>query len=314
MHAVAPAVRLRGVTKRFGDLVAVDDLDLDVPAGVCFGLLGPNGAGKSTLMGLLTGGAVSTGGDVEVLGMPMPARSRAVRARTGLVPQHDNLDGELTCRDNLVVYARLYGVARSQRAGVVDEGLRLARLTDRADAHAEHLSGGMRRRLLIARGLLHRPELVLLDEPTVGLDPQIRQDLWAVIDDVRSTGATVVLTTHYIEEAERLCDVVAVVDHGRLLDIGTPAELVARHVGTELVVEVFGDDARQQRVRDAADRLGVRHRRAGTSVAVFAEDVDAFLDDVARHDTALTDADLHHRLRRPANLEDVFVTLTGDLL
>lgn len=305
---VAPAVRLRGVVKTFGDLVAVDHLDLDVPSGVCFGLLGPNGAGKSTLMSLLTGAARADEGRVEVLGMAMPARSRAVRARTGLVPQLDNLDGEISCRDNLDVYARLYGVGREDRAVAVADGLRLARLEDKADADVDDLSGGMRRRLLIARGLLHRPELVLMDEPTVGLDPQVRQELWQAIGVVRASGATVVLTTHYIEEAERLCDIVAVVHHGRLLDRGSPAELVRRHVGTDVVVEVHGDAGLRDRVAATMHEVGVASRPAGTSVAVFTPAVDDL------RESGVTEADLAHRTRRPANLEDVFVTLTGATL
>ncbi len=301
------AVRLEGVVKRFGDVTALDGLDLVVPRGVCFGLLGPNGAGKSTLMSLLTGATLPDAGTIEVLGLPLPARSRAVRARSGLVPQLDNLDGEITCRDNLDVFSRLYGVARADRAAAVQAGLELARLTDKADAFVDQLSGGMRRRLLIARGLLHRPELVLLDEPTVGLDPQIRQELWQTIGAVRQTGATVVLTTHYIEEAERLCDTVAVVHHGRLLTTGSPAELIGRHVGTEQVVEVHGDAEQRETVTRAAAAAGIVSRPAGTSVALFTGDgaLDA-LDLPA----GLTG----HRTRRPANLEDVFVSLTGAVL
>jgi len=303
------AVRLRGVTKRFGDLVALDALDLTVPTGACFGLLGPNGAGKSTLLALVTGAAVATSGEVEVLGELMPGAHREVLARTGLVPQLDNLDGELTCRENLDVYARLYGVPRDRRAAAVDDALALARLTDRDDAFVEELSGGMRRRLLIARGLVHTPDLVLLDEPTVGLDPQVRQELWSAIEKIRATGATTVLTTHYIEEAERLCDVVAVVSHGRLVELGSPTDLVTRHVGSEVVVEVHGDADRQGRVRAAADDRGVRHRAAGTSVVLFTDDSHA-LDG----GDGLMAGDLDHRTRRPGNLEDVFVTLTGETL
>ncbi len=305
----AAAVRLTGVHKVFGQVRAVDGLDLEIPQGITFGLLGPNGAGKSTVMRLLVGTVTPTAGAVEALGMPLPARSRDVRARTGLVPQLDNLDEELTCAENLEVYARLYGVPRRQRGEVVAWGLQLAQLTDRADGFTGELSGGMRRRLLIARGLLHRPELVLLDEPTVGLDPQVRQSLWTQIEQIRSSGATVVLTTHYIEEAERLCDRVAIIDHGRLIALDSPHGLKAAHVRSEIVVEVSGDDGRQRRIAAAADAAGLAHRPAGTAIAVFTDDVTGLLAM-----DGLTEEDLDHRLRRPANLEDVFVALTGATL
>jgi lipooligosaccharide transport system ATP-binding protein len=304
------AIRVSGVVKEFGDVRALDHLDLVVPRSLTFGLLGPNGAGKSTLMRLLTGTAVPTAGAVEVLGMPLPEAAVQVRSGTGLVQQADNLDDELTCAENLTVYARLYGIPARDRADAVADGLRVARLSDRADALASQLSGGMRRRLQIARGLLHRPDLVLLDEPTVGLDPQIRQEVWRQVHAIRASGATVVLTTHYIEEAERLCDDIAIVDHGRVLVQGPPARLVADHVGGDVVVEVQGDDALRRRVEAAATTAGVAHRSAGTSVAVFADDVEAMIGG----DERLAPGDLDHRLRRPANLEDVFVSLTGELL
>lgn len=308
--AVPAAVRVAGVVKDYGNVRALDGLDLVVPRGGVFGLLGPNGAGKSTLMRLLTGSAIATSGAVEVLGMPLPTASMAVRTRTGVVPQDDNLDNELTCAENLSVYARLYGLAPATRAGAVARGLAFARLDDRADTLTEQLSGGMRRRLLIARGLLHRPELVLLDEPTVGLDPQIRQELWNQIDAIRAGGATIVLTTHYIEEAERLCDEVAIIDHGRLLARDRPAALVAEHVRSDVVVEVIGDDACRRRVQAAAHAAGIASRSAGTSVAVFTTDVDSALG----VQPVLEPGDLVHRVQRPANLEDVFVSLTGELL
>ncbi len=304
------AVDVRNVVKTFGEIRALDGLDLAVPAGQTFGLLGPNGAGKSTLMGVLTGSVVATAGTVEVLGMAMPEQGRAVRARTGLVPQADNLDDQLTCAQNLALYARLHGLPRAARDPAVARGLAFARLADRADSLAADLSGGMRRRLLIARALLHDPALVLMDEPTVGLDPQIRQEVWTQVDAIRGSGATTVLTTHYIEEAERLCDEVAIIDHGRLLARAAPTRLVADHVRSDVVVEVHGDEALRARVAAAADDAGIAHRSAGTSVAVFTDDVVATLGDQA----SLDEGDLAVRLHRPANLEDVFVALTGELL
>ncbi len=179
------AVVLRGVVKAFGGLRAVDGLDLEVPAGTCLGLLGPNGAGKSTTMRLLTGQALADTGSIEVLGLPVPERSKQARARMGVAPQQDNLDEELTVGQNLEVFARLYGVPRRERAAAVARALQVATLTDRAGARVGELSGGMRRRLLIGRALVHRPDLVLLDEPTVGLDPQVRSELWSLVARLR---------------------------------------------------------------------------------------------------------------------------------
>ncbi len=299
-HLSPPAILLRDVVKRFGPITAVDHLDFEVPTGSCFGLLGPNGAGKSTMMRLLTGQGVADSGRVEVLGHPLPAASRAARAACGVVPQVDNLDDELTVAENLEVYARLQRVPRTERLAAVEHGLALARLTDRRDATAAALSGGMRRRLLIARGLVHRPRLVLLDEPTVGLDPQIRAQLWSQIAEIRDEGATVLMSTHYIEEAERLCDEVAVVHAGRVVAQGGPRELVAALVGTE-VMEIGGDADDLRRVERQAREAGLGTRRSGTTVAVLgAEHLDGQAWATG--------------FRRPANLEDVFVVLTGEEL
>ena len=229
--AAEPAISLRGVVKRFGPITAVAGLDLEVPPGVCLGLLGPNGAGKSTTMRMLTAQAIPDEGAISVLGWTLPAESKQARAEMGVVPQLDNLDVELTCRQILTVFARLYRVPKGERAAAVQRALTLANLTERADTRADLLSGGMRRRLLIARGLVHQPRLLLLDEPTVGLDPQVRQELWSLIDALRARGTTVLMSTHYIEEAERLADDVAVMHHGRIIVQGPPVELVAEHAG-----------------------------------------------------------------------------------
>ncbi|WP_211262114.1 ABC transporter ATP-binding protein [Nitriliruptor alkaliphilus] len=297
-RAGAPSVRLRGVVKRFGSLTAVDHLDLEVPPGVCFGLLGPNGAGKSTTMRLLTGQAVADEGLVEVLGHPLPSESKAARARCGVVPQVDDLDDELTVAENLGVYARFHGIPRRERTDAVARGLQIAELVDRADTPTEELSGGMRRRLLIARGLVHRPELVLLDEPTVGLDPQVRAQLWATVDAIKHAGATVVLTTHYIEEAERLCDEVAVVHHGRIVARGTPDDLIRDHVGRD-VLEIPGRAEDLAAITAEVRAAGFATRSAGTAVAVLgAERLEPGVAARGR--------------RRTASLEDVFVVLTGE--
>jgi ABC-type multidrug transport system ATPase subunit len=292
---------LRGVVKAFGDLRAVDGLDLDVRAGTCLGLLGPNGAGKSTTMKLLTAQAVADEGTIEVLGLEVPRQSKQARAQMGVVPQQDNLDIELTVRQNLQVFARLYRIPRADRPAAVDRALEVAQLTARAETRVDDLSGGMRRRLLIARALVHRPRLVLLDEPTVGLDPQVRQELWALVDALRSEGVTVLMSTHYIEEAERLADDVAVMSAGRVIAFGTPPALVAEHAGRR-VLEVYGAPPRLLEVERIAAEAGLPSRRTGPAVAVLR--AEGMAEAVA--------AQLPEAVVRPATLEDVFVLLTGE--
>jgi lipooligosaccharide transport system ATP-binding protein len=297
------AIELSGVVKRFGAVTAVAGLDLAVPQGVCMGLLGPNGAGKSTTMRMLTGQAVPDEGSIRVLGFRVPAESKQARALMGVIPQLDNLDTELTARENLAVFARLYRVPRAERQAAVDAALALGQLTHRADAKVDELSGGMRRRLLIARGLVHRPRLVLLDEPTVGLDPQVRQELWSLIDQLRRAGTTVLMSTHYIEEAERLADAVAVVNAGRVIAQGSPAELLAGHAGSS-AMEYGGPPERLREVERMATAAGLPTRRTGPSIAVLrAEQMPPSLAETLGPGTA-----------RPANLEDVFVTLTGEFV
>ncbi|RSN70722.1 MULTISPECIES: ABC transporter ATP-binding protein [Actinomadura] len=298
----AAAISLRGVVKRFGGFTAVDGLDLEVPSGICLGLLGPNGAGKSTTMKMLTAQAVPTAGTIEVLGFPVPRESKRARAAMGVVPQQDNLDEELTARENLEVFAHLYRVPRKERRGAVDDALAIAHLTERQGTKVDDLSGGMRRRLLIARGLVHRPRLVLLDEPTVGLDPQVRAELWGLIDGLRARGTTVLMSTHYIEEAERLADECALMSHGRVIARGTPAELVGEYAG-ERAVEHYGPPDRLAEVERLARGAGLPTRRTGPSVSVLkAETIAPSLADELGADG----------VRRAANLEDVFVVLTGE--
>jgi len=291
------AIRLRGVTKRFGEITAVDGLDLDVPEGTCVGLLGPNGAGKSTTMKMLTAQAIADAGEIQVLGFDVPDDSKQARALCGVVPQLDNLDVELTARQNLAVFARLYRVPRHQRRHAVDYALEIANLVERADTPVDKLSGGMRRRLLIARALVHHPRLLLLDEPTVGLDPQVRQELWALIDALRSEGTSILMSTHYIEEAERLADTVSIMAEGRVVALGRPAELVRRHAGVE-TLEVYGPPARLSEVREAAQAAGYRVRRTGTAVAILGAEG--------------ANGQLPEGITRAASLEDVFVLLTGE--
>jgi lipooligosaccharide transport system ATP-binding protein len=289
------AIRLRGAVKRYGPITAVDGLDLSVPVGTCVGLLGPNGAGKSTTMRLLTAQSIADEGEIEVLGFRLPEESKMARAECGVAPQLDNLDTTLTVAQNLLVFAHLYRIPRSERKAAIERGLEMARLVDRRDTRVDKLSGGMRRRLLIARVLIHRPRLVLLDEPTVGLDPQVRQQLWALIDALRSEGTTILMSTHYIEEAQRLADTVLIMSHGKCAATGAPSDLVLQHAGRE-VLEVYGPPARLAEVEAEAQADGLRTRRTGTSVSIL--NVDGFRGFEGE--------------RRPANLEDVFVLLTGE--
>jgi lipooligosaccharide transport system ATP-binding protein len=291
------ALSLRGVVKRYGAITAVNGLDLDLPTGTCVGLLGPNGAGKSTTMRLLTAQAIADEGEIEVLGYELPGESKQARAECGVVPQLDNLDTTLTVEQNLIVFSHLYRVPRSERRAAIDRVLKIANLTDRRDTRVDELSGGMRRRLLIGRGLIHQPRLVLLDEPTVGLDPQVRQELWALIDKLRSEGVSILMSTHYIEEAERLADTVMIMSHGSAVATGRPSDLVAQHAGRE-VVEVYGPPSRLAEVEAQATASGHRTRRTGTSVTVL--------------DSASSNGFDADGVRRAANLEDVFVLLTGE--
>jgi lipooligosaccharide transport system ATP-binding protein len=293
------AIRLRGVVKHYGPIAAVDGLDLDVPEGTCVGLLGPNGAGKSTTMRLLTAQSIADAGELEVLGFRLPEESKAARAQCGVAPQLDNLDTTLTVEQNLLVFTHLYRICRADRRAAIERALEMAKLVDRRDSRVDKLSGGMRRRLLIARALVHRPRLVLLDEPTVGLDPQVRQELWALIDALRAEGTTILMSTHYIEEAQRLADTVLIMSHGKAVATGPPAQLVAEHAGRE-AIEVYGAPPKLAEVEASAREAGLRTRRTGTSVSVLGvEDADGRAPDGER---------------RPANLEDVFVLLTGELI
>jgi lipooligosaccharide transport system ATP-binding protein len=291
------AIRLRGVVKRYGPITAVDGLDLDVPEATCVGLLGPNGAGKSTTMRMLTAQAIADEGELELLGFRLPEESKQARAQLGVVPQLDNLDVTLTVEQNLLVFAYLYRIGRHDRHDAVERAVKMANLVDRRDTRVDKLSGGMRRRLLIARALVHRPRLVLMDEPTVGLDPQVRQELWALIDALRAEGTTILMSTHYIEEAQRLADTVLIMSHGKAVAVGRPAQLVAEHAGRE-ALEVYGPPTRLAEVEAEALAAGLRSRRTGTSVSILGHNG--------------LDGDSFEGERRPANLEDVFVLLTGE--
>jgi lipooligosaccharide transport system ATP-binding protein len=292
---VASAIEMRGLVKRFGPITAVDGLDLQVPFGSCVGLLGPNGAGKSTTMKALTAQVIADEGELRVLGHRLPGDSKQARAEMGVVPQLDNLDVSLTVEQNLVVFAHLYRVPKGERKEAIERSLAMANLAGRRESKVDELSGGMRRRLLIARALLHQPRLVLLDEPTVGLDPQVRQELWALIDRLRSEGVSILMSTHYIEEAERLCDQVTIMSHGKAVAVGAPRALINEHAGPE-AIEVYGPPAKLTEVEADAAARGWRTRRTGTSVAILGANGAGGVDGE----------------RRVTNLEDVFVLLTGE--
>lgn len=293
------AIELKRVVKTFGEIRAVDGLDLEVDEGICLGLLGPNGAGKSTTMKLLTAQAIADSGSLRVLGYELPERSKEARAEMGVVPQLDNLDIDVTVEDNLRIFSRLYRVKDIDAA--VDRALDIARLQDRRGDAVDELSGGMRRRLLVARGLVHNPKLFLLDEPTVGLDPQIRAEVWDLIEDLRSSGTTVLMSTHYIEEAERLADEVALMAGGKVIARGTPSELITEYAGRD-TAEVYAPPERRAEIRKSAEAAGLDVRAAGPAIAIVGAEK-------ATNGVVPEDA-----ITRPASLEDVFVMLTGEEL
>jgi lipooligosaccharide transport system ATP-binding protein len=296
-------VRLRGVRKRYGRQTVLHDLSLEVQRGECFGLLGPNGAGKTTTMKLLTGRATLAGGRLEVFGLSVAEASRAIRQRVGVVTQDDTLDEELNCIRNLIVHAGFFGIDRREARARAERLLDFVQLSDRADARVTTLSGGMRRRLLIARALINEPELVLLDEPTTGLDPQARQNLWQKIRQLEQRGATILLTTHYMDEAEQLCDRLVVLDHGRVVAEGRPRDLIREHVGRE-VIEIRGPGGAELNRSDDLP-LGElpRETHSGT--------LYVFLRDGEAAPPGLWSTEGIETLHRRATLEDVFLRLTG---
>jgi lipooligosaccharide transport system ATP-binding protein len=295
-------LQVAGLRKSFDGVEVVAGLDLALEPGVCFGLLGPNGAGKTTTLRLCLGLAEPDSGDITMLGFPVPARAREARARIGVVPQLDNLDPDFTVRENLLVYASYFDIPRRDVHERIPGLLEFAGLTSRADSRIQALSGGMKRRLTLARALVNDPQLIFLDEPSTGLDPQARHLIWERLRKLTSEGRTILLTTHFMDEAERLCHRVAIIDHGRKIAEGAPRDLVNEHIEPQ-VVEVFGDDALSW-----ADRFGrgasERCERTGETVFCYTHDADALVHALDR-EPAL------RYLHRPANLEDVFLKLTG---
>jgi lipooligosaccharide transport system ATP-binding protein len=299
---VSRPVIARNLTKRFGDFVAVDAISFEVQPGETFGLLGPNGAGKSSTMKMISTVSPVTSGELVVLGLDPARDGRQIRGRLGVVPQEDNLDLELTVRDNLVIYGRYFGLSWAECRRRAAELLDFARLTERAGAKVDPLSGGMKRRLTIARALVNRPELVLLDEPTTGLDPQARHLLWERLYRLREGGVTQLLTTHYMDEAEQLCDRLVVIDEGRIVAEGSPRQLIDRHVSREVLELRFTNGTDPIDVGDA----GLHVERLPDRVLVYADDGDAALELVRERGGRPTGT-----LVRRATLEDVFLRLTG---
>jgi lipooligosaccharide transport system ATP-binding protein len=303
----------QGLVKRFGEFTAVAGIDLDVRRGEAFGFLGPNGAGKSSTMRMIGCVSTPTGGSLRILGMEAARHGPDIRARLGVVPQQDTLDVELTLRENLVIYARYFGIPRRVARERAAELLDFVQLTDRADDKVDSLSGGMKRRLTIARSLINEPELVLLDEPTTGLDPQARHLVWERLYRLKQRGVTLVLTTHYMDEAEQLCDRLVVMDGGRIVAEGSPADLIARYATREVVELRFdldelagrGGEDLAGKLDGIADRVEVLPDR----LLMYAPDGDAAVAGVAARGISPMSV-----LVRRGTLEDVFLHLTGRTL
>ncbi len=301
-------IQARALVKRYGDLNAVDGIDFDVAQGESFGLLGPNGAGKSTTMRMIGGTSLRSSGTLTVLGMDPEVQGPEVRANLGVIPQQDNLDSELRCRDNLITYGRYFGLPRAYLQQRADDLLEFAQLTEKAKEKVDNLSGGMRRRLTIARGLINEPKILLLDEPTTGLDPQARHILWDRLFRLKEQGVTLVVTTHFMDEAEQLCDRLVVMDHGRIVAEGSPAELIRQYSTREVLEVRFGSErnaAVVAQLQDVADRLEVLPDR----LLLYTEDGEATLAHV--HERGLRPRTV---LVRRSTLEDVFLRLTGRTL
>jgi lipooligosaccharide transport system ATP-binding protein len=300
------AVHGRDLTKRYGDRIAVAGIDFEVEPGICFGFLGPNGAGKTTTMKMIYGLATVDGGELKVLGMDANRERREIKSRIGVVPQETNLDGDLTVRENLLQQARYFGIDEQKAARRATELLEFSLLSDRADDRIHALSGGMKRRLLIARALMGDPELVVLDEPTTGLDPQARLAVWGALDRLRRRGVTLLLTTHYMEEAERLCDRLVIMDEGRIVTNGKPSDLVRNHVGREVLELRLDEGCDADRLVGSLNGRIQGHDLSERTLMLYAENAEAVLEQLD-HDAYPTESALVRR----ATLEDVFLRLTG---
>jgi len=299
-----PLVQARGLTKKFGDFLAVDAVDFDIAKGEAFGFLGPNGAGKTSTMKMITTVSPITDGKLTVFGLDPATEGRSIRQRLGVVPQEDNLDLELTVAENLYVYGRYHDMSRAQIRARTEELLEFAQLSDRAKSQVEPLSGGMKRRLTIARALINDPDLVILDEPTTGLDPQARHLLWDRLYRLKQQGATLIITTHYMDEAEQLCDRLVVMDGGKIVAEGSPRNLIAQYAPREVELR-FADGE--------VDAVAPRLEGVGNNTEILADRVILYTDDAEASQHELTARGIHpdQVLVRRSTLEDVFLKLTG---
>ena len=295
-------IKTKNLTKKFKDLVAVDDINLEVEEGECFGLLGPNGAGKTSLIRMIIGVSPPTKGDIWVSGNELKSHSRQIKAILGVVPQLDNLDPDLTVLENLMTFARYFDIPKNEARRRSIEVLNLFELEDKSDSHIKELSGGMKRRLLLARGLINMPKILILDEPTIGLDPQAKYLVWHKLTELKSQGVTQLLCTQNMEEATTLCDRVAIMHRGKILSLDTPQELISRYVGNEVWEIEVNSEERERTVKGLESR-GLDFEDAGSKIHVFHADTDEPIKGLVNTPEKLR--------RRPATLEDVVFRLTG---
>jgi lipooligosaccharide transport system ATP-binding protein len=300
-----PLVVAKDLTKKFGDFLAVDGVSFEIAKGEAFGFLGPNGAGKTSTMKMIAAVSPITSGRLTVFDLDPERYGPAIRARLGVVPQEDNLDTELTVAENLLIYGRYFDLPRAEIHKRIDELLAFAQLTDRKQSRVEPLSGGMKRRLTIARGLINRPEMLILDEPTTGLDPQARHLLWDRLYRLKQDGVTLLITTHYMDEAEQLCDRLVIMDKGRIVGEGSPQALIKQH-STREVVELRFPVGTQERSVERMKGLGERQEILPDRVLIYADDADDTVDEIHRRGLAPETT-----LVRRSTLEDVFLHLTG---
>ncbi|MFW6307836.1 MAG: ATP-binding cassette domain-containing protein [Campylobacterales bacterium] len=295
-------VRAKNIKKSFGELEVIKNLSFEIEEGICFGMLGPNGAGKTTMIKALLGLSPFEDGELEVLGYEIPKDATKARSKIGVVPQNDNLDPEFTVKENLEIYGSYFKLQKSELKARILELLKFAELTHKANEKIQKLSGGMLRRLTVARALVHNPELIILDEPTTGLDPQVRHTLWDRLNTLRKSGKTLLLTTHYMDEAQRLCDEIIVIDGGKMLDRGSPKELIKRHIESEVVELKEAISSELQKKLELLE--DIRLERYQDQTLCYTRDSK----DVLKVLSAYSDIPILHR---PANLEDVFLKLTG---
>jgi lipooligosaccharide transport system ATP-binding protein len=298
-------IQARGLTKKFGDFTAVDGIDFDVAKGESFGLLGPNGAGKSTTMRIIAATSRRTAGSITILGRDPEEHGPQVRAHLGVVPQQDNLDGELTVTENLYIYGRYFGLKKNFVRNKVEELLAFAQLEEKKDVKVDALSGGMKRRLTIARALISEPDILMLDEPTTGLDPQARHILWDRLFRLKEDGVTLIITTHFMDEAEQLCDRLVVMDKGTIMAEGSPADLIKKYSTKEVLEVRFGSNRNQEvapTLKSMCDRMEVLPDR----LLLYVDDGEVLLEEIAAKKLHPTTS-----LVRRSSLEDVFLRLTG---